>query len=301
MAKNESPKLSVVSFCLNSGRFLGETIESVLNQTYDNYEHIIVDGGSTDNTIEILKEYSHLRWISEKEEGDNSILDAMWKGFNMARGEYLIYLAISDGIYDKNWFKKSIEVLDKDTQVSSVWGLIQSLSEEGHFGKVFWSDFLENHPPQKMDWLPFWLSNGHGLECNAVFRRNIIEICFPKNDPDEPYRYHPSLGLNYQLNVRGYLPYFLPIISFFGRTHKKQRLDVLYDLLDSVAKRYRKDWKSYRKHFLSGKVKHYFRDGSSKIIKEVTPGEIGSYRRKIRRYRIKHKIKRDVQKFLDHI
>lgn len=301
MAHNESPKLSVVSFCLNSGRFLRDTIESVLNQTYDNYEHIIVDGGSTDNTIEILKEYSHLRWISEKEEGDNSILDAIWKGFNLARGEYVIYLAISDGIYDKNWFKRSVEVLNTDDQVSAVWGLCQNISEEGPLGKVFCSEYLEHHPPQKMEWLPFWLASGHGFESNAVFRLDVVKICFPKNHPDERYRYHPTLGFNYRLNSRGYLPYFLPIISFYGHVHKNQRSEIYYDLLDSVSKIYDKDRKSYRQKFLSGKVKHYFRDGSSKIIKEVTPDQLSFYKKQTWRYRIKHKIKRDVQKFLDHI
>jgi len=301
LSHNESPKLSVASFCLNSGKFLRDTIESVLNQTYDNYEHIIIDGGSTDNTIEILKEYSHLRWISEKEEGDNSILDAIWKGFNMARGEYVIYLAISDGIYDKDWFKRSVEILDMDDQVSAVWGLCRNISEEGHLGRVFCSEYLENFPPQKMNWLPFWLSNEHGFESNAVYRRNVVEICFPKNDPNDPYRYHPTLGFNYRLNTRGYLPYFLPIISFYGHAHKNQRAEKNYDLLDSVSKKYNKDIKVYRKKFLSGKVRHFFRDGSSEIIKEVTPDQLSSYKRKVWKYRIKHKIKRDVQKFLDHI
>jgi len=286
---------------LNSGSFLRETIESVLKQTYDNYEHIIVDGGSTDNTVEILKEYSHLRWISEKEDGDNSILDAIWKGFNMARGEYIILLAISDGIYDKDWFKRSVEILDTDNQISAVWGLSQTISEEGLLGKVFCAEYLEYHPPQKMDWFPFWLSNEHGLESNAVFRRNVVEICFPKNHPSEPYRYHPTLGFNYQFNIQGYLPYFLPIISFYGLVHKNQRNEKFYDLLDSVSKIYNNDIRVYRKKFLSGKVRHYFRNGFSEIIKEVTPDELSFYKRKVWRYRIKHKIKRDVQKFLDHI
>lgn len=301
MSHNESPKLSVVSFCLNSGSFLRGTIESVLSQSYDNYEHIIIDGGSTDNTIKILKEYSHLRWISEKEEGDNSILDAIWKGFNMARGEYVIYLAISDGIYDKDWFKRSVEVLDADDEVSAVWGIGQSRLENGDLTEIALAELLKNHPPQKMDWFPFWLSKGHAVESNAVFRRKVVETCFPKNHPDEPYRYHPSLGFNYQLNTRGYLLYFLPIISVYMYIHKDQRQQRCYDLLDSVSKTYDKDRKSFRKKFLSGKVTHYFRDGSSKIIKRVTPNQLSSYKRKVWRYRIKNKIKRDVKKFLDHV
>ena len=301
MADIESPRLSVVSYCLNSGRFFRETIESVCNQTYDNYEHIIIDGGSTDNTIEILKEYSHLRWISEKEEGDNPVLEAIWKGFNMAKGEYIIFLAISDGIYDKNWFRKSIEVLDRDIEVSAVWGINQGRSEKGDIIKIAWTEFLEKHPPQKMDWLPFWLSTGHGFESNAVYRRNVFEVCFPKNHPDELYRYFPTLGFNYQLNMRGYLPYFLPMISFYGIAHQGQRQQVYYDVIDSECKIYDRERKLFRKKFLSGKIRHCFRDGSSRILREVTPDELGSYRRKVWRYRMKHKIKRDVQKFLDHI
>ncbi|MFC1811228.1 glycosyltransferase [Thermodesulfobacteriota bacterium] len=301
MSPNECPKISIISFCLNSGQFLRDTVESVLNQSYTNFEHIIIDGGSTDDTIKILKDYPHLRWISEKEEGDNTILDAIWKGVNMARGEYLGLLAISDGIYDKDWFKRSVEVLDTDNQLSAVWGLSQVISEEGHLGKVFFPEYLESHPPQKMDFLSLWLSNGHGLECNAVYRRNVFDICFPKNHPDEPYRFHPTLGFNYQLNTRGYLPYFIPIISFCGRTHKSQIQEVLYDLVDSTTKKYDNDVKLYRKKFLSGKVSHCFRDGSSEIIKEITLDELSYYKKQVWRYRIKGKINRNVKKLLEHI
>src|SRR3972149_2909120 len=118
-----NPKISVISMSLNSGRFLRETIESVLGQTYSNYEFIIKDGGSTDETIEILKEYPQIRWVSEKEGGDNPAHEALWRAFEMSKGEYIIYLAISDGISDPNWFKMAVDVLDSDPEVSWVWGL----------------------------------------------------------------------------------------------------------------------------------------------------------------------------------
>ena len=133
-----NPKISVLTFSLNSGNFLRETIGSVLQQTYGNYEFIIKDGGSTDETIEILKEYPQIRWVSEKEAGDISalkILDAIWQAFHMSRGEYVIYLAISDGISDPNWFKKAVEILDSDPEVSWVWGISQAKLEDGCQGR----------------------------------------------------------------------------------------------------------------------------------------------------------------------
>jgi len=59
------PKISVITPSKNGARFLRETIDSILQQTFTDYEHVLVDGVSTDNTIEILKDYKDIRWISE--------------------------------------------------------------------------------------------------------------------------------------------------------------------------------------------------------------------------------------------
>jgi len=297
----EYPKISVVTFCLNSGRFLKNTIESVLKQSFTDYEHIIIDGGSTDQTIEILQEHPHLRWVSEKEEGENTVLDAIWKGFTMARGQYVVLLAVSDAILDEQWFDKAVKRLDTDGEISCVWGLSQALSAENDYGKVIWPEYLEKPPPQKMDFLPFWLATGHGLESNAVFRLNIIKECFPKNQDKDPYRYSPTIGLNYRLNTKGYLPFFIPTISFLGRTHTGQRLERYETLIDSVTKRYEKDIRSYRKGLFTGKLTHSYRDGSSRIVKQIGPQELGPCRRKYWEYRIRGKIRRNLLKLLDYI
>lgn len=301
MAPVVKPKISVISFCLNSAKFLRETIGSVLRQTYGNYEFIIKDGGSTDETIEILKEYPQIRWVSEKEQGDNSVLDALWQAFHMSRGEYIIYLAISDGISDPNWFKRAVDVLDMDPQVSWVWGINQAKSEDGHLGRVAWPEYLQYPPPQKMDWFPFWLALRQCQETNAIFRRHLFEKYFPKNDPDEPYRYSASLGFNLRLNTMGYMPYFLPIISFYGYTHKNQRQEKYYDLIDSVSKRFDRDMKECRRKFLSGETIHRFRDANSNVIHEVGKNELWHYRKKVLLYRLKYKLRRELQKLLDHI
>lgn len=90
--------ISIVTPTFNSEEFLENCILSIKNQTYGDYEHIIVDGGSTDHTIELIKKHEGtypMRWISEK---DNGMYDAIAKGFRMAKGDVFCWLN-SDDIY----------------------------------------------------------------------------------------------------------------------------------------------------------------------------------------------------------
>jgi glycosyltransferase involved in cell wall biosynthesis len=296
-----NPKISIISACFNSGIFLRETIESVLRQSYSDYEFIIKDGGSTDNTITILKEYPQIKWVSEEEKGDNPWLDALWQAFSMSSGEYIIYLSISDGISDPNWLKKATAILDNDPEVSWVWGINQAKHENGHLGKLAWMDYLEHHPPQKQEWFPFWLALKQAQETNAIFRRTLFEKHFPKDSTAESYRYNASLGFALALNATGYMPYFLPIISFYGYIHENQSQQRFYDRIDAVSKKYDHDVHEYRRKFLSGKIVHRFRDGFGNVIHEVGKKELWNYRKKILIYRIKHKLRRELQKLMDHI
>ena len=87
------PKISVITVSYNQGEFIRDCIESVKNQDYPNIEHIIVDGGSTDNTIDILKQYAHLNWVSEPDNGQTHALN---KGFKKATGQIIGWLNSDD-------------------------------------------------------------------------------------------------------------------------------------------------------------------------------------------------------------
>ena len=89
------PLLSIVIANYNYGRFLEEAIQSVLSQSCNDYELIIVDGGSTDNSVEIIKKYEDkiVWWVSEKDKGQS---DAFNKGFKKANGHFLTWLNADD-------------------------------------------------------------------------------------------------------------------------------------------------------------------------------------------------------------
>lgn len=108
----KSPLISIITVSYNAVNVIEQTISSIVNLNFDDYEYIIVDGGSTDGTIDLIKKYqdkiSH--WISEPDKG---IYDAMNKGANIAKGEYVIYINAGDKILDFNFnFLKSTKNKD---------------------------------------------------------------------------------------------------------------------------------------------------------------------------------------------
>lgn len=106
--KSEHPFFSIITVCFNSSRTIRRTIQSVLEQSFADYEYLIIDGGSTDGTLQIIREYEPLfrgrmHWTSEK---DNGIYDAMNKGIRLAKGKYHNMLNSDDFLYHKDVLQK---------------------------------------------------------------------------------------------------------------------------------------------------------------------------------------------------
>ena len=95
MENNKSPLISIITVSFNCAKTIEETILSVINQSYTSIEYIIIDGKSTDGTIEIIKKYADRIsfWVSEKDDG---IYDAMNKGLRKANGDFVLFLGGDD-------------------------------------------------------------------------------------------------------------------------------------------------------------------------------------------------------------
>lgn len=126
-------KISIVTPSYNQAQFIEETIRSVLLQGYPNLEYIIIDGGSTDNSIDIIRKYEPWisYWISEPDNGQS---EAINKGWHRSKGEILAYIN-SDDTYDINTLQKIARFLSEQTDVEMVYGDCDVLGEEGQFIK----------------------------------------------------------------------------------------------------------------------------------------------------------------------
>lgn len=122
-------KISIITPSFNQGKFIEKSILSVLNQNYPNLEYIIIDGGSTDDTLSIIKKYEKYisYWVSEKDRGQS---EAINKGFNVATGEIIAWLN-SDDLYCNNVLEEISKVFTQHTDVDIVYGDVINFSESG--------------------------------------------------------------------------------------------------------------------------------------------------------------------------
>jgi glycosyltransferase involved in cell wall biosynthesis len=126
MVIDKWPKISVITPSLNQADFIERTIDSVLSQNYPNLEYIVIDGGSNDGTLEILKKYdSQIKWISEKDQGQ---ADAINKGLKMATGQILTYLN-SDDLYEARALEKVACFFKKNPKTMWVYGKCRIIDE----------------------------------------------------------------------------------------------------------------------------------------------------------------------------
>lgn len=135
-----NPKISIVTVSFNQGQFIEENILSVINQNYANVEHIIIDAGSTDSTLEILKKYDkHLNWVSEPDNGQS---DGLNKGFKKATGDIIGWFNSDDRIAPGALDIVAHFFMDNPKEIGVV-GNLDLINENGEFIKTVYSEPYE--------------------------------------------------------------------------------------------------------------------------------------------------------------
>lgn len=123
---NKGPKISIITACYNSEQTIEQTIQSVLGQTYENIEYIIIDGASTDRTMEVVEKYRDKidKIVSEPDEG---IYDAFNKGVSKSTGTIVHFLNAGDYYLDNGVLETILERFKKDSTLDYVHGILKTI------------------------------------------------------------------------------------------------------------------------------------------------------------------------------
>ena len=138
---SDHPLVSIITPSFNQGKFIRETIDSVLNQTYDNIEYIVIDGGSTDETIDILKSYQgKIKYISEKDHGQANAIN---KGLALSSGEILGFLNSDDFLFP-DAIQTVVDTFSRSTKlwVSGDYWIVDSQNKRIQWAVILYKKIL---------------------------------------------------------------------------------------------------------------------------------------------------------------
>ena len=205
MSDNTKPLVSIVTPSMNQASFLEETISSILDQDYENIEYIIVDGGSTDGSLDIIKKYAErlAYWVSEPDRGQT---DAINKGFARSKGDILAWLN-SDDTYLPGAVSRAAAYLEAHPEIGAVYGDANLIDEQ--------SKVIGRFPARQTDYKRLMRGYVHIPQQATFFRGELWRKVGPL-DPSfffamdydlwvriskqAPLKYHPELWANFRLH-----------------------------------------------------------------------------------------------------
>jgi glycosyltransferase involved in cell wall biosynthesis len=247
--KSAKQIISIITVCYNAENDLEKTIINILNQDYEFKEFIIVDGGSTDGTIEIIQKYENYinKWISEPDRG---IYDAMNKGIEMAEGDVLHFLNSGDFYFNKNVLQIVSKTFLENKRAGLVYGLTESYSESENIKYISGSKI----DPGKM-WKGMPVCHQSIFFKKDVFNEiGIYDLEF-KNMADYELllRFFNSTSNKYEAC---FLNMILSRYCLYGESSKGY-LENVQELKRVVQKYYDLDLK-FKSYFVLKKIKYFF-------------------------------------------
>jgi len=190
---SDLPKISIITPSYNQANFIEDAIKSVLGQNYPNFEHIIIDGGSVDGTVDILKKYPHLKWISEPDKGQS---EAVNKGILISTGEIIGWLN-ADDIYYPDTFRAVAEIFRNNPNIDIIFGNYCYIDENGELLSI------RREIPFNFK-IYLWTKNCYHANCAGFFKRRCFEQFGLLNET-----------LHYSMDFELYLRFYINGCQFY--------------------------------------------------------------------------------------
>lgn len=266
--RSKQPKISVICPNKNHDKYIEEAIQSVFMQKFIDYELIIMDGASTDNSLDIIAKYPQIILSSEQ---DKSAGEAIMRGVSIAKGDYIMFTTSTDGYLSDTWFSTAAKILDENIDISMVWANCQNKNPDGSLGSLCFFNNLSTLPPTGMNWFLMWLNdqfvrNSYLPELNYCVRTNIYKkLLEPSIDFPELNNIDPILRFHFEFNRNGYINQYVPISANFGRIHANQLQHDSYQQ-STWGTIYQQARTRYIEKLASGQANHYIRNGKGDII-----------------------------------
>ena len=224
----KDPKISIITVAFNSSKTIKGTIESIISQDYNNIEYLIIDGGSTDGTMDIVKSYSeHVKYYVS--EPDNGIYDAMNKGIKAATGD-VIGILNSDDFYPNSFVLSNVAKLFQKYSCDAVYGdLVYVKANDINKIKRYW---------QAGEYSTSKIKNGWMLPHPTFFVKKKIYTRYGLYDTDlkSAADYEMILKLLYKHNISvHYLPMILVNMRMGGESNKSFWNRIKANKEDSLA------------------------------------------------------------------
>jgi glycosyltransferase involved in cell wall biosynthesis len=220
------PKISIITVSYNQGEYIEDNIRSVINQNYPNVEHIIIDAGSTDRTLDILKKYDEfISWMSEPDKGQSNGLN---KGFTRASGEIIGWINSDDRLAPGSLYKVAKFFVEHPDEIAVV-GDQAMIDEKGNLIKIIISR------PYNFDYL---VNYAKGITQNSTFFKKDV---FNKIGLiDESLKYEMDKDLFIRITSIKDIPYIPETLAEF-RIHKntKTARGIFYFAKESIKIRKR--------------------------------------------------------------